>query len=95
MKKILYSVVVAIVMIACQKYPEPEYVVPTYELKEYQTLISIEDLKARHTLGGTPTAIMGDTVIRGILNDMPENYELVREIKEDNLQLRVVNFQNV
>ena len=67
MKKILYSALVAIVMIACQKYPEPEYVVPTYELKEYQTLISIEELKARHTLGGTPTAIMGDTVIRGIV----------------------------
>ena len=30
MKKILYSVLVAIVMIACQKYPELEQVVSSY-----------------------------------------------------------------
>lgn len=34
MKKILYSVVVAIVMIACQKYPEPEQVVSSYALED-------------------------------------------------------------
>ena len=34
MKKILYIVVVAIVMIACQKYPEPEQVVSSYALED-------------------------------------------------------------
>ena len=101
MKKILYSVVVAIVMIACQKYPEPEYVVPTYELKEHQTLISIEDLKARHTLGGTPTAIMGDTVIRGIVVADDESGNIYKSIYiQDetggvNLAIDQVNMYNI
>lgn len=34
MKKILYSVLVAIVMIACQKYPELEQVVSSYALED-------------------------------------------------------------
>lgn len=101
MKKILYSVVVAIVMIACQKYPEPEYVVPTYELKEHQTLISIEDLKARHTLGGKPTAIMGDTVIRGIVVADDESGNIYKSIYiQDetggvNLAIDQVNMYNI
>jgi hypothetical protein len=101
MKKILYSVVVAIVMIACQKYPEPEYVVPTYELKEHQTLISIEDLKARNTLGGTPTAIMGDTVIRGIVVADDESGNIYKSIYiQDetgavNLAIDQVNLYNI
>ena len=101
MKKILYSVVVAIVMIACQKYPEPEYVVPTYELKEYQTLISIEDLKARHTLGGTPTAVSDDVVIRGIVVADDESGNIYKSIYiQDetggvNLAIDQVNMYNI
>ena len=101
MKKILYSALVAIVMIACQKYPEPEYVVPTYELKDHQTLISIEELKARHTLGGTPTAIMGDTVIRGIVVADDESGNIYKSIYiQDetggvNLAIDQVNMYNI
>jgi hypothetical protein len=101
MKKILYSALVAIVMVACQKYPEPEYLVPTYELKEHQTLISIEDLKARHTLGGTPTAIMGDTVIRGIVVADDESGNIYKSIYiQDetggvNLAIDQVNMYNI
>ena len=101
MKKILYSALVAIVMVACQKYPEPEYLVPTYELKEHQTLISIEELKARHTLGGTPTAIMGDTVIRGIVVADDESGNIYKSIYiQDetggvNLAIDQVNMYNI
>lgn len=101
MKKILYSVVVAIVMIACQKYPEPEYVVPTYELKEHQTLISIEELKARHTLGGTPTAVGDDVVIRGIVVADDESGNIYKSIYiQDetggvNLAIDQVNMYNI
>ena len=101
MKKILYSVVVAIVMIACQKYPEPEYIVPTYELKEYQTLISIEDLKARHTVGGTPTAVSDDVVIRGVVVADDESGNIYKSIYiQDetggvNLAIDQVNLYNI
>ena len=101
MKKILYSALVAIVMIACQKYPEPEYVVPTYELKEHQTLISIEDLKARHTLGGTPTAVVDDVVIRGIVVADDESGNIYKSIYiQDetggvNLAIDQVNLYNI
>ena len=101
MKKILYSALVAIVMIACQKYPEPEYIEPRYELKGHQTLISIEELKARHTLGGTPTAIMGDTVIRGIVVADDESGNIYKSIYiQDetggvNLAIDQVNMYNI
>lgn len=101
MKKILYSALVAIVMIACQKYPEPEYIEPRYELKDHQTLISIEELKARHTLGGTPTAIMGDTVIRGIVVADDESGNIYKSIYiQDetggvNLAIDQVNMYNI
>jgi hypothetical protein len=101
MKKILYSALVAIVMIACQKYPEPEYIEPRYKLKDHQTLISIEELKARHTLGGTPTAIMGDTVIRGIVVADDESGHIYKSIYiQDetggvNLAIDQVNMYNI
>ncbi len=80
MKKILYSALVAVVMIACQKYPEPEFVVPSYELKDYQTLITIEELKSRHTLGGTPTAVNDSVVIRGIVVADDESGNIYKSI---------------
>lgn len=101
MKKILYSALVAIVMIACQKYPEPEYVVPTYELQENKTLITIEDLKARHTLGGTPTAVSDDVVICGIVVADDESGNIYKSIYiQDetggvNLAIDQVNMYNI
>lgn len=101
MKKILYSVVVAIVMIACQKYPEPEYIAPRYELKEYQTLISIEELKSRHTVGGAPTAVNDDVVIRGIVVADDESGNIYKSIYiQDetggvNLAIDQVNMYNI
>ena len=101
MKKILYSALVAIVMIACQKYPEPEYIEPRYELKEYQTLLSIEDLKARHTIGGAPTAVNDDVVIRGIVVADDESGNIYKSIYiQDetggvNLAIDQVNMYNI
>ena len=101
MKKILYSALVAIVMIACQKYPEPEYVVPTFELKEYQTLISIEELKARHIIGNIPTAVNDSVVIRGIVVADDESGNIYKSIYiQDetggvNLAIDQVNMYNI
>jgi hypothetical protein len=70
-------------------------------LKDHQTLISIEELKARHTLGGTPTAIMGDTVIRGIVVADDESGNIYKSIYiQDetggvNLAIDQVNMYNI
>lgn len=100
-KYILSLVLVGLVFVACNKYPEPEYVVPTYELKDYQTLISIEDLKSRHTLGGTPTAVNDDVVIRGIVVADDESGNIYKSIYiQDetggvNLAIDQVNMYNI
>ena len=101
MKKILYIALVAISVVACQKYPEPDFIEPYYQLKPHQNLISIEELKARHTLGGTPTAVEDDVVIRGIVVADDESGNIYKSIYiQDstggiNLAIDQVNMYNI
>ena len=55
MKHIHYIIYIAILLvaIACNNYPIPEPKEPQFELQEGDELISIEELKMRHTVGMT------------------------------------------
>lgn len=65
---ILTMALAVLIFVACHNnYPVPEYVEPVFELADDETIISIEDLKARHIPGDKPDSIKDKVVVRGIV----------------------------
>lgn len=83
MKKILYTAIVAILVVACQKYPEPELVVPTYALEDSLangwTLLSIEEVKALNN-SATPKEITEKYLMRGIITADDESGNIYKSL---------------
>lgn len=90
-----------VVFSACDKLTEPPYVVPTYELKASDKLISIADLKAKHTLGGVPNAIDENLVVRGVIVGDDESGNIYKSlyIQDEtggiNISINQVNLYNI
>ncbi|MFI3297063.1 MAG: DUF5689 domain-containing protein [bacterium] len=66
----LALVAIAVIFItSCEnRYAEPEYIIPSYELDTTKfTLMTIEELKALHTSGNVPDQAPDSAVIRGIV----------------------------
>lgn len=82
MKHIHYILYIAILLvaIACNNYPIPEPKEPQFALQEGDELITIEQLKMRHTLGNTPTYIADNVYVRGIVTGDDESGNIYKSI---------------
>ena len=83
MKKILYIVVVAIVMIACQKYPEPEQVVSSYALEDSLAagweIKTIEEFQMMNN-SEVPYQVTEKYLMRGIVTADDESGNIYKSI---------------
>jgi DNA/RNA endonuclease YhcR with UshA esterase domain len=83
MKKILYSALVAIVMIACQKYPEPEQVVPSYALEDSLAagweIKTIEEFQMMNN-SEVPYQVTEKYLMRGIVTADDESGNIYKSI---------------
>lgn len=103
MKHIHYIIYIAILLvaIACNNYPIPEPKEPQFELQEGDELISIEELKMRHTVGNPPTFIADNVYIKGIVTGDDESGNIYKSIfiQDEtgglNLSIDQVNLYNI
>ena len=83
MKKILYSALVAIVMIACQKYPEPEQVVSSYALEDSLAagweIKTIEEFQMMNN-SEVPYQVTEKYLMRGIVTADDESGNIYKSI---------------
>ena len=83
MKKILYSALVAIVMIACQKYPEPEQVFSSYALEDSLAagweIKTIEEFQMMNN-SEVPYQVTEKYLMRGIVTADDESGNIYKSI---------------
>lgn len=83
MKTIKYIVALVCMtafVMSCNNYPEPENKIPEYTLAADETIITIEDLKARHIPGEKPHAINDNVVVKGVVVGDDESGNIYKSI---------------
>lgn len=83
MKQLHYYILYAAILFiaaSCNNYPIPEPIEPSFTLQEGESLITIEELKSRHTAGNTPTYIADNVYIKGIVTGDDESGNIYKSI---------------
>ena len=84
MKKILYLILVMACVVACQnKYPEPDYIKPTYALGDSIAagwkILTIEEVKAINS-SATPVQITGKYLTMGVVTGDDESGNIYKSL---------------